>query len=656
MKRIFLLLTLIVISYSIETHKIHKKGHLEKSFKNHSKRQFKNWQQHLLTEKKLREEIPHSYEEIANEVNKLKTTWKATTYKRDYKPLLGAILDGLEGLPEKKFKQINADLPDEYDPRVAYPKCESLREVRDQANCGSCWAFGAVEAMSDRICISSGQTDQRRVSAQNLLTCCSSCGFGCDGGYPAYAWRYWKSTGIPTGGLYGDKTTCQPYFLPPCDHHIEGSHGECPATVDTPKCVKNCDDGNGANYSSDIIKSSSAYSVSGEKNIMQELYENGPVEASFTVYEDFVTYSSGVYQHVTGSYLGGHAVKMIGWGVENGVKYWLCVNSWNNEWGDGGFFKIRRGTNECGIENSVNAGEYSNTEKSISETDSIFNLGPYEVNIIEVASGVNNSPRQFKIYEPKGAEGKVPVVHFLHGFQLKYNYYDTLLTHLSSHGFIVVSSQSEHKLIGGDTTYKEAEKVVTFINWLKENLSSKISITPDFDNFGISGHSRGGKVTNRILNSDPTFAKSFFGVDPVDSAPPMSGSSDPPSLNDPVQFKGESMFVGTEKGPTGLSPCASSGENSVNFYAGYPSPSHHIIGAKVGHMDIIDSSDTSGCGLVCSVCASSSSSQLNSEFISYTGGLMAAFFSSTLKSMSRYEDVLNDSSNHPFSTTLNEHK
>ena len=323
--------------------------------KNLSKIQFEKWQEHLLKERNVRDRTLESSKDIAERVNNLKTTWKAQAYEKDYKPLLGAILDGLENLPEKKFESFSA-LPDEYDPRTVYPNCESLREVRDQANCGSCWAFGAVEAMSDRVCIASGQTDQRRVSAQNMLTCCSSCGFGCDGGYPAYAWRYWKSTGLVTGGLYGDKNTCQPYFLPPCDHHVDGSHGACPDTVDTPKCVKNCNDGNQADYTKDLMYGSSAYSVSGEKNIMQELYDNGPVEASFTVYNDFLTYKSGVYQHVTGSALGGHAIKLMGWGVENGVKYWLCVNSWNEDWGDKGYFKIRRGSNECGIENSVNAG------------------------------------------------------------------------------------------------------------------------------------------------------------------------------------------------------------------------------------------------------------------------------------------------------------
>lgn len=95
----------------------------------------------------------------------------------------------------------------------------------------------------------------------------------------------------------------------------------------------------------------------------------------------------GVYHHVSGEELGGHAVKMVGWGEENGVPYWLIANSWNNDWyvqihillhfaylcyffmqiiiyllliiifrGDGGFFKIRRGHDECGIESQIVAG------------------------------------------------------------------------------------------------------------------------------------------------------------------------------------------------------------------------------------------------------------------------------------------------------------
>ena len=357
MNKVFLFLALVALTTCFGFH--HGRHGFRRRFqrlRHFSQEQFEKFQSNLLSDTKPSNRVTHRQAEIAQKVNRLRTTWQATEYERDYKPLLGAILDGLEQLPEKQFTHKLEALPENYDPRDAYPKCESLREVRDQSNCGSCWAFGAVEAMSDRICIASGQTDQRRVSAQNLLACCSSCGFGCDGGYPAYAWNYWKNTGIVTGGLYGDTDTCQPYFLPPCDHHVDGKYGPCPDTTNTPKCVRNCDDGNHADYTSDLTKGSSAYSVSGESNIMQELYESGPVEASFTVYEDFLTYKSGVYQHVTGSALGGHAIKMIGWGVENGVKYWLCVNSWNEEWGDKGFFKIIRGNNECGIERSINAG------------------------------------------------------------------------------------------------------------------------------------------------------------------------------------------------------------------------------------------------------------------------------------------------------------
>ena len=66
--------------------------------------------------------------------------------------------------------------------------------------------------------------------------------------------------------------------------------------------------------------------------------------------------STGVYEHKTGSFLGGHAIKILGWGVESGTEYWLVANSWNPDWGDNGFFKIRRGVNECGIESNIGAG------------------------------------------------------------------------------------------------------------------------------------------------------------------------------------------------------------------------------------------------------------------------------------------------------------
>ena len=85
--------------------------------------------------------------------------------------------------------------------------------------------------------------------------------------------------------------------------------------------------------------------------IQTELYNNGPVEAAFTVYEDFFNYKSGVYYHVSGAQAGGHAIKVIGWGVESGLKYWLCANSWGNSWGMFGFFKIKQG--DCGINNQM---------------------------------------------------------------------------------------------------------------------------------------------------------------------------------------------------------------------------------------------------------------------------------------------------------------
>ena len=60
---------------------------------------------------------------------------------------------------------------------------------------------------------------------------------------------------------------------------------------------------------------------------------NGPVEAVFTVYEDFPTYKSGVYKYTKGKSLGGHASKITGWDTEDDTDYWLVANSWNSDWG-----------------------------------------------------------------------------------------------------------------------------------------------------------------------------------------------------------------------------------------------------------------------------------------------------------------------------------
>merc|ERR1712224_45874 len=92
--------------------------------------------------------------------------------------------------------------------------------------------------------------------------------------------------------------------------------------------------------------------ISGVTNIQKELMTNGPVQVAFTVYKSFMSYKSGVYKKHWWEVIpeGGHAVKLVGWGTEDGNDYWLVANSWNTNWGLKGFFKIARGDNQCGIE------------------------------------------------------------------------------------------------------------------------------------------------------------------------------------------------------------------------------------------------------------------------------------------------------------------
>ncbi|KZV23344.1 hypothetical protein F511_02245 [Dorcoceras hygrometricum] len=184
------------------------------------------------------------------------------------------------------------------------------------------------------------------LSVNDLLSCCGFlCGEGCDGGYPISAWRYLVHSGVVT-------SECDPYF-----DNTGCSHPGCEPAYPTPRCERKCKKEN-LLWKKSKHFSVNAYRIhSDPQNIMTEVYKNGPVEVSFTVYEDFAHYKSGVYKHVTGDEMGGHAVKLIGWGTsDDGEDYWLLANQWNRSWGDDGYFKIRRGTNECGIEEDVVAG------------------------------------------------------------------------------------------------------------------------------------------------------------------------------------------------------------------------------------------------------------------------------------------------------------
>ena len=129
-------------------------------------------------------------------------------------------------------------------------------------------------------------------------------------------------------------TSCQAYKLPPL-------------------CKNYCDSTTSYTYFlAQLRYGRSQYALPAYNTVamQNDIMTYGPITAAFYVYNDFFSYSSGVYRHVSGAFAGGHAIKIIGWGVEGGVPYWLCANSWGTGWGIGGLFKIRRGYNECYIE------------------------------------------------------------------------------------------------------------------------------------------------------------------------------------------------------------------------------------------------------------------------------------------------------------------
>ncbi|OQV22590.1 putative Cathepsin B [Hypsibius exemplaris] len=253
-------------------------------------------------------------------------------------------------------------IPSTFDARLRWPNCASIRDVRNQQHCGSCWAHTGASVISDRLCIRSRwQNTSFKASVQDILTCNNQVPWNmtssCSGGFMDTPFAMWTTSGqfsgVVSGGENGTDTGCKPY------------------TATDGACSLACSNaGYGISYAKDKSHGVFAYNLGlpypSEKEtptsaavidaIRSDIMTNGPMAVGFDIYADFYLYGAGVYRHTTGEAMGGHALTVIGWGTEGGVDYWLMKNSWGPKWGSlGGFVKFLRGINHLGIETALAA-------------------------------------------------------------------------------------------------------------------------------------------------------------------------------------------------------------------------------------------------------------------------------------------------------------
>lgn len=147
-------------------------------------------------------------DDIVKDIKSKTTKWvpfepeeNPLSYKSNYEltGLLGTIYRPPMG--NRQPEEENVDLPKAFDAREQWPKC--IHEIRDQKQCGSCWAFAASEALSDRFCIAS-KADVNVVLSPEDMVECDKTNYGCQGGILYFAWEYLETTGIVTD-------SCLPY-------------------------------------------------------------------------------------------------------------------------------------------------------------------------------------------------------------------------------------------------------------------------------------------------------------------------------------------------------------------------------------------------------------------------------------------------------------
>jgi len=181
-----------------------------------------------------------------------------------------------------------------------------ISPVKNQSSCGSCWAFAVTAALESQMMIATRgmPTDL----SEQILVSCSGAG-SCSGGYPSTASTFIQNVGLPV-------ESCFPY------------------TATNNSCSNAC-----VNWQSNTEMVNGWHSGSSSvDSIRNALYAYGPVLATFYVYNDFYSYRSGIYSYTSGSYLGAHAVLVVGYDDVN--QCFIVKNSWGTGWGEAGYFQI----------------------------------------------------------------------------------------------------------------------------------------------------------------------------------------------------------------------------------------------------------------------------------------------------------------------------
>ncbi|MDQ1589658.1 MAG: hypothetical protein QOG71_285 [Pyrinomonadaceae bacterium] len=188
-----------------------------------------------------------------------------------------------------------------------------ITPIKNQGGCGSCVSFGTLATIEARFNIKCKTPGQNRDYSEGYLFFCG-CGQCCNQGWNfGPALDFCQNKGILNESQYPYTANNQP----------------CPAGLPAPSLK--------------IDSWSAILPIADRKNA---LATKGPLVAGLAVFQDFFSYKTGVYKHVSGALAGYHAVSCIGY--DDVQKCWICKNSWGTGWGDGGFFKI--GYGQCGMD------------------------------------------------------------------------------------------------------------------------------------------------------------------------------------------------------------------------------------------------------------------------------------------------------------------